>query len=49
MAYILRPRDLTISHLHLWAPFVSLITKCNLPYKYTKNYLQGCSDGVVTV
>jgi hypothetical protein len=35
--------------LHPWAPFVSLITKCNLPYKYTKNYLRGCYDGVGTV
>jgi len=25
------------------ALFLSLITKCNLPYKYTKNSLRGCS------
>jgi len=30
--YILQPRDL----------FVSMITKCSLPYKYTRNALRGC-------
>jgi hypothetical protein len=30
--------------LHPRALFVSLITKCNLPYKYVKNSLGGCYD-----
>jgi hypothetical protein len=28
--------------LHPRALYVSLITTCNVPYKYTKNSLQGC-------
>jgi len=41
LAYILHPSKFTISQtLRPRALFVSLITKCNLPYNYTKNSLR---------
>ncbi len=43
--YRVRPYTLGILQSHTLRPralFVSLIIKCNLPYKYIKNSLRGC-------